>query len=412
MRTKLKMATGWIHTTLIFSLFFPTLYSVGTETVSGEQIWIYILNLFLILPVIVTELSVLHCKNLIEYLFFSILSILTTGWIIFTIGNLLSFQTFSPILIPTVIMIEGIYILIYRSLWRLHNKKIEMTYADTEESKEQYDMLTNPGLAGMTFFFISYLIGKFFNNKLLCNEAFFSCIIYFFTIMLYLYLKNTENYLFINQTIENIPKRRLYGISKNMFLILSFLLLVSSIPSILTVSFRTYHNARELLSNTPYSDELWEDTTTESSSENDEFYEYLQEMIGEPLELPWLEPLTKVLIIVVLLIIGVYTIKYINKTQRRFREAYDDNGDIVEDLELPDNSSSLEERITRKKWDKKNMSPREKIRYDYYLFIKKHRSELPLPHETPHEIEKAANIEDMEETKQIHLKYEQARYDK
>ncbi len=412
MRTKLKMATGWIHTTLVFSLIFPTLYSVGTETVSGEQIWIYILNLFLILPVIATELSVLHCKNLIGYLFFSILSILTAGWIVFTIGNLLSFQTFSPILIPTVIMIEGIYIIIYRFLWRLHNKKIEITYADAEESKEHYDMLTNPGLTGMIFFFISYIIGKFFHNKILCNEAFFSCIIYFFTVMFYLYLKNTEHYLFMNQTIENIPKRRIYGISKNMFLILSFLLLVASIPSILTVPLRTYHNARELLSNTPYSNELWEDTTTESSSENDEFYEYLQEMIGEPLELPWLEPLTKVLIVVVLLIIGVYIIKYINKTQRRFREAYDENGDIVEDLELPDNSSSLEERISRKKWDKKNMSPREKIRYDYYLFIKKHRSELPLPHETPYEIEKAANIADMEETKQIHLKYEQARYDK
>lgn len=406
------MATGWIHATLIFSLFFPTLYSVGMETISGEQIWLYILNLFLIIPVIATELSVLRCKNLIGYLFFSILSILAAGWITFTIGNILSFQGFNPIFIPTVIMFEGIYIIIYRFLGRLHNKKMEMTYADAEESKEHYDMLTNPGFAGMIFFFVFYIIGKFFSNKILCNEAFFSCIIYFFTVMLYLYLKNTENYLFMNQTIENVPKRRIYGISKNMFLILSFLLLMASIPSILTVPSRTYHNARELLSNTPYSDEFWEDMQTESNSENDEFYQYLQEMIGEPLELPWLEPLTKILMGIILLILGIYIIKYINKTQRSFREAYDENGDIIEDLELIDNSSSLEERITRKKWNKKNMSQREKIRYDYYLFIKKHRRELPLPHETPYEIEKAANIAEMEETKQLHLQYEQARYDK
>lgn len=406
------MATGWIHTTLIFSLFFPTLYSVGMETISWEQIWLYILNLFLIIPVIATELSILRCKNLIGYLFFSILSILAAGWIIFTIGNTFSFQSFGSTFIPTVIMIEGIYIMIYRFLGRLHNKKMEMTYADSEESKEYYDMLTNPGFSGMIFFFVSYMIGKFFSNEILCNEAFFSCIFYFFTVMLYRYLKNTENYLFINQTIENVPKKRIYGISKNMFIILSFLLLIASIPSVLTVPKRTYHNARELLSNTPYSDELWEDMETESSSEEDELYQHLQEMIGEPLNLPWLEPLTKILLVIILLILGIYIIKYINRTQKSFREAYDENGDIVEDLEAIDNSSSLEERIIRKKWDKKNMSQREKIRYNYYLFIKRHRRDLPLPHETPYEIEKAANIADMEEIKQLHIQYEQARYDK
>ncbi len=412
MKTKLKMITGWIHTTLIFSLFFPTLYSLGMETISTEQIWLYILNLFLIIPVIVTEISILHCKSLIGYLFFSLLSILTAGWIVLKIGNIVSFHSFNPTFIPTIIMIEGIYIIIYRFLGRLHNKKIEMTYADTEESKEHYDMLTNPGFVGILFFFVSYMIGKFFNNEPLCNEAFFSCILYFFTVMLYLYLKNTENYLFINQTIENVPKKRIYGISKNMFIVLLLLLLLASIPSILTIPNRTYHNTRELLSNTPYSDELWEDTQTESSSEDDEFYKYLQEMAGEPLHLPWMEPLTKILMVIIFLLIGIYTIKYINKTQRTFREAYDENGDIVENLDMINHSSFLEEKITRKKWDKKNMSPREKIRYDYYLFIKKHRHELPLPHETPYEIEKAANIADMEETKQIHLQYEQARYDK
>jgi len=412
LKTKLKMATGWIHTTLIFSLFFPTLYSLGMETISGEQIWLYILNLLLIIPVIATEISILCCKSLIRYLFFSILSILATEWIIFTIDNICSFQSFDPAFIAAVIMIEGIYIIIYRFLGRLHNKKMEMTYADAEESKERYDMLTNPGFTGMLFFFVSYMIGIFFNNELLCNEAFFSCIFYFFTAMLYLYLKNTENYLFINQTIENVPKKRIYGISKNIFLVLSFLLLLASIPSILTIPNRTYHNARELLSNTPYLDGLWEDTQTESSSEDDEFYKYLQEMVGEPLYLPWLEPLTKILMVLIFLIIGIYIIKYINKTQRTFREAYDENGDIIENLDMIDYSSFLEEKIARKKWDKKNMSPREKIRYDYYLFIKKHRHELPLPHETPYEIEKAANIADMEETKKIHLQYEQARYDK
>ncbi|MGN0465117.1 MAG: hypothetical protein ACI4F9_02050 [Lachnospiraceae bacterium] len=410
MREKLKMVTGWIHTTLIFSLLFPTIYSIGMEVVSSEQIWIYLLNLFLILPVAVTELAILYCKTLIGYLLSCSLSIIAAGTITFGIGNILSSYTFSPSFVPAIIMGESIYIIIYRFIGRLHNKKMEMVYEDSEESKERYDMLTNPGFTGIIFFLLSYIIGIFFNNKFLCNEAFFSCILYFFTVIVYQHLNSIENYLFINGTIQNVPKKRIWGISQNMILILIILLFVASIPSILTVSNRNYHDARNLLSKTPYSGEVWEEPEINSTDDNDEFYKMLEEMTGESLQLPWLEPLTNILIAVIFFILGIYVLKYINKTQRIFREAYDENGDIVEDLDMT--SSLEEERILPKKWNKRNLSPREKIRYDYYLFIKKYRREMPLPHETPYEIEKAANIAELEETKHIHDKYEQARYDK
>lgn len=416
MRTKLKMAAGWLHATLIFSLFFPTVYAIGMENVSREQVLIYVLNLFILIPVIVTEISILRCRGLIGYLFFSGLSICIAGFLVFGIGKAFLvgnvFRDFNPISVSIVILVEGIYITIYRFLGRLHNRKMEMVYEDSEESKEGYEQLTSPSVSSLVFFFVSYMIGKFFGNAFLCNEAFFSCIFYFFIMVIYRYLKTTEDYLFLNQTIENVPRRRIYGISKNLFLIFVLFLLLSSLPSILLISNREYYNAREMVSGTPYSAELWENMETESSSKDDELYQYLQEMAGESLDLPWLEPLTKVFLFLILLAIGGSVIKSIHRIQHSFREAYDENGDIVENLEKVTSSDLVEEKIVRKKWDTKNMSPKEKIRYRYYLFIKKYRKELPLPHETPYEIEKKAQIADLEETKELHLEYERARYGK
>jgi len=93
---------------------------------------------------------------------------------------------------------------------------------------------------------------------------------------------------------------------------------------------------------------------------------------------------------------------------KTFRESYDENGDIIEELEETEDLKA--KRV--KRFSKEELSEREKTRKQYRRFIRKHKKQAPNPYDTPIEIEKGAGVEDKEETYTIHQMYEQARYGK
>lgn len=92
---------------------------------------------------------------------------------------------------------------------------------------------------------------------------------------------------------------------------------------------------------------------------------------------------------------------------KQFRENYEENGDIVE--ELRENEEKAE-RLIKKKREPHFRSRREQVRYQYRRFIRKHRKGKPGAYETPYEIETLAEVAESEEGKEMHRMYEEVRY--
>jgi hypothetical protein len=121
----------------------------------------------------------------------------------------------------------------------------------------------------------------------------------------------------------------------------------------------------------------------------------------------WVDTLFRLIAAFLLAAVFVGVIFVIRDIFRRFRENYEENGDIVEDLaEVPD----VAEQIKKEKRYPHFRSGREQVRYQYRRFIKKHRKGKPAAYETPYEIETLAQVADSPEGIKMHALYEEARY--
>jgi len=122
----------------------------------------------------------------------------------------------------------------------------------------------------------------------------------------------------------------------------------------------------------------------------------------------WVKIVTDLIGAFIFALLIFFIIKAILNMSKTFRESYDENGDIIEELEETEDLKA--KRV--KRFSKEELSEREKTRKQYRRFIRKHKKQAPNPYDTPIEIEKGAGVEDKEETYTIHQMYEQARYGK
>ena len=98
-------------------------------------------------------------------------------------------------------------------------------------------------------------------------------------------------------------------------------------------------------------------------------------------------------------------IKAIRMQFRIFRETKDENGDIVEELRETE-PAQKKPRTERTRI----LSERERIRKQYRKMIRRYRKERPAIFESPSEIEKNAGVAEETEVKELHVRYERARY--
>ena len=106
-----------------------------------------------------------------------------------------------------------------------------------------------------------------------------------------------------------------------------------------------------------------------------------------------------------LIIVGI-AVRKTKLVFRDFKENMDENGDVVEELE-PEKKQVRMKKQNRRKSEQTEL---ESIRQKYMREIKKHRSDLPECYETPFEIETKAGIAETKEGKELHARYERARY--
>ncbi len=408
MRKTIKVLAGWIHATLILALVIPLIYAMGMSQAASTEVKLYAKCLIIAFPVVLTSLAIKYCKNLLSYL---MICIFIFAAVFYMAWWLVPVDPDGTTMWGYVVMIilQTLLIIIMRFFDRVDAKSShEEDMVSSPYWNPEYNLLDKPNVFLLIYFFIIYVICKNFDNPAVCNAAFISAIIYLFITILYEYIVRTEEYLSLNKRVCNLPSKRIYGISSGVLALFLLLLMIFTIPSLLTIHQRQYTDFRKWLEGRTidYGDLISESEKAQGNMPNP-LGEFIMEQ-GPPKELPfWVDILFYIVEAGVIIFFIILVLKGVYGTFHKFKDTYDENGDIVEALEKTEVEES-EKKLSKEKNGK--ISEREKVRRHYRKVIKKHRKETPYPHETPLEIEVKAGIADSEEGKQLHILYEKSRY--
>lgn len=384
----------------------PMLYTFGAEQPDIIGQTLYLKCLVIILPVIATDFAINKCKGLFSYLIVCAVIFAATAAISWSAAGSLH-QSSSLWEYMIIILGETAFVIINRMAERLQRKKDKDAARGEDPSwRPSFDSLRVPSFPVLIFFLAVYVLAINLNNPAVCNAALFSAALYTVITIMYHYVCETENYLFLNNRTCNIPSKRIYGIGNGMLAIFLLLFIIVILPALFTISNRHYRDLRKFTAPIEFDyTEPERETYMEYSAEDP--MEALIAQYGEPKPTPeWLIILSYILEAVVFLFLVAALVKIIYDTFRAFREAADENGDIVEELEETDEAV----KIKRNPVIRRRLSERERIRKEYRKFIRRYRKERPERHESPTEIEKNAGIADNEECKVLHKQYELARY--
>lgn len=390
----------WLHATLLLALVVPTLYSLGLNTALVNNGALYAKCLLIALPIVLTTIAERRLKSMVLYLGASALLLAGTTMIAWNLGVLGDMTQAGRVGYTIILAIETVLMIGVRLADRLHNSE-EQRMDPTWQPKD--NILDKPSLTCLWAFGIVYLIGIGFTSPTLASEAFYSAVVYLFFVYLYHFIKGTERYFSLNKRVSGLPRRRIYGIGGGMLALFLVCLMVVLVPAIALVPYRSYTDVREMLKNERTQDD-WEieyDTQVQEQADTDMTWLLGEE---EAAEAPaWLSAVFDGLAVAALLAVAYLFLRALRTLFHTFRNAYDDNGDIIEEL---DDMTADAANLADISLDQESAS----IRRRYRRLIRKHTPTRPNAAHTPTQLEQAANLADAPDMRAFHAQYEQVRY--
>lgn len=404
MRERIKQILEWLHATLLFPILIPAAYTLGDIKGAEYGYFLYFKCFIIAIPVVVTGVASQKCKSLFAYMGYAILSVAACMSLAWTLQP--SEYGFVYVFL---LGLECLFLAGKRFMDRLRTAKDRQEQDNDPFWQPRFSVLNKPSFGTLGYFVVWYLLGVCFMSKVVCDEAFFTALVYVFIVILHVFLVETEDYLKLNRRVSGLPARRIYGIAGGMLGLFMVLLFLVAIPSILTIPLRQYTDIR-----TWYDGQITVMPETEIGAYLEEkpasgdMSMMLEGMAEEPGKLPvWIEALFYGIFAVVIGAVIMMMMKEIRKIFSDFRETYDENGDKIEVLEE-------EEAVTRMKRgnDEAEDSEARNIRKKYRKMIRKHRKDKPAVYESPMEIEEHAGLLENEEMRKLHVEYEAVRYGK
>ena len=406
MRKLIKTSAGWVHTTLILAVIIPVIYALCVKDQAAVGSDLYLKCLIIFFPVITTDLVADKCRSLLSWLILCALIFAVTG----ASGWILAGSLHNGILIWGYILLllgETLFVIINRLTARLQKKKErEAAMAADPTFHPFYDFLKEPAFPVLLYFGAVYLIAVNFNSPAVCNAALFSTIVYAVITFLYQYVSETEHYLSLNRRTCNLPSKRIYGIGSGILAIYLLVLMILVLPSLFTISHRHYRDLRDLTSDVKIDYvEMMMENNSEDIGESP--LDALLAEYGDAGPAPWwVDFIFYIVTAIIFAFLAIALMKKVFLVFRDFRMTNDENGDIVE--ELHDTEEAV--RKIKAQAGRRKFSEKEQIRKEYRKVIRRHRKDRPAVYESPTEIETNAGIVQTEDGRELHIRYELARY--
>ena len=193
MREKLLQGICWIHGTLILALIVPLLYALGFSPELQSTGLTYAKSLLIIFPIIISAGAVRKLRSLFTFGLCGIGMICGMGVLMWTAGSIGS-QTQIARLCDTVFCMAGTLLIVaLRFKDRMNHDRQQKEEDPYWQPKESF--LERPGFGALWYFGIIYLLGLGLTSPNVCNEAFYSGMLYVFLIFAYRFIQGTEHYL-------------------------------------------------------------------------------------------------------------------------------------------------------------------------------------------------------------------------
>ncbi len=411
MRRKLLKVSGWLAFGVWIANLIPLFYGLifPPQPVFGRTM--YVRSLLVLFPLIATYGAVRRTKTLWGYLFWCAVIMAAVGGLALLVGPVLE-KDGRFLAYVVILLLETFLIMLNRYSVRMRRlDEYEVMLAKEGENityneflQGEHGMLDRPHKQFLAVFVITYAAGWLLYNRALCDVALFSGGCYLVLFCFYVYLEKTEEYLSLNQRVAGVPRKRIYGIGRTMFLVFLAMLLVGMLPGILTVNRRSYRDLRNWTDN--WKKITADDFTEEEAADGNEIdfdisYDYRR---NEPPK--WLNGLFYVVGTGCFALFIYFIVHAVRQVVVDFRADRDENGDIVENLEAEpeEETAMIAGRRTRQGREK------ESVRRKYRRTIRRYRKDAPDAAETPSEIEEKAGLADNEDMRALHAQYERERY--
>lgn len=409
MRVNIRRMTAYLHAVLILAILIPALYAAVFRDAGAVTGRLYAISLLIAVPVILSGIAIEKCRSLWTYLLVCSLILGVTwagaewlGGMVVLDGTVWVYRV--------LLIIETVIVLVNRLSMRMHREKEEregMAYGSSQ--KAQTGIFDMPHFAALAYFGVIYVTGLCFANADVCNEALLSGVCYLAAAVLYRYVDAVESYLAQNKRVHNVPAKRIYGIGNGMIAAFLAVCGILAAAAMLLAESRYYTDLRDIeFGSVPQ----YEQEFMTGDMENQNMQVLLEQIAGEgkTWEIPdWLNTFGKIAQVAMVLFVVALALRGIRGMFVQFRDSYEENGDIVEELgDAYETAEPLRGGRGQRLRDK--MNARERLRFRYRSMIRKNRKGHPAPYETPLEMEIAAGIAASAEVKELHARYEEARY--
>ena len=389
------------------SVLLYTISDVCREKVAGEMFWIALV----ILGVSAAWLRFLahRAKGFLLYALGGCLPIpiLYLGYLWWKVryeGMLVAaFLTGVLALEWGVLFIEGLLI-------RIDENEAKRARREHDISYREPDRMFRKPLPGMAFYFaVLYIIGLFFKGKTLCDVSLELLIAYVLVLVLYQYLKGTENFLRTRHSLENVPRQRIWRIGTISLFALILPILFAALMAFASSGARVYPELPEIRRVVDETEEeIMQRPDIPGVSQGPEDLEELGLLMEDRGE-PWIgwNVIFYTLVILVLVVVAYSAIQGLRKFVKDFRLQEEENGDEVISLDPADEISrdmGAENRFAR------YFTERERIRRKYKRVIRGKAKEKIDHWRTPEEIEHLVGLSEDPDMKELHQMYERARY--
>lgn len=402
MRRKMQQIICWLHATLIFALIAPFLYALDFSEELRNTGLVYAKALLIVLPIAITYLAVRYCRSLFTYLLTSLLVLAGMTAMVWFLGGI-GAQTHLARICDTVLLaIETLLIIALRFRDRMQKIQEEREKDPYWQPKESF--LNRPGFQGLWYFGVIYLLGLGFSSVYVCNEAFYSGILYVILVFIYQFIGQTETYFSLNKDVSRVPAKRIYGISAGMLGVFLLCFVLAAVPAAIASSYRPYTDIRNWFAGEELVTGDWFMEYGElQSGQSDEIPDWMLAAQEDSPKLPdWINAVFQGIVILIFAALLLLVCRQIREIFHNFRRSYDENGDRIEELT---EDGDIEHFLPK---EEARAQTREEIqiRRRYKKEIRRRRKEQPGRFESPAEMEHKAGLQDRE----LHELYEAARY--
>lgn len=400
----------WMHITILLSIIFPMLYGICMEREDKIQYLVYWCALSIFIPVVFTDVAIRKSKQMITYFIVSMVILFGSGAAVWRITHISQFPKAIRDAYFVLTLAEVLFLIFDRFFWRMNLvERKQRREAKDASWRPRKNYANQPTLFGVIVFFCAYVVGKNFASPILCNQALFSGIAYLAIFVIATYIKKTEEYLRIRRNTCHLPRKRIYGISGCMLAAFFGLLVLATVPSVVTISDRTYRDYRTFIID---EDAIYEPFKLDEEDLKKKYIDPVKEAkkrLKKMKKAPWWENLLFYSIGVVILgaLVGA-AVRIFWGILHNFRAEMDENGDQVEAIKEDEKEKTEKTKSVLRKHKPKN--EREKIRLQYKKRIEAHYKERLRGSETPVELEKVAGIAGFSDAQEFHECYEWARY--